>query len=426
VKCAVISVSTGKSLLAILFSGDLPATDRWRENCQSNAAGCETANAIDVSQCAGSIASKQFIWCDPLSAGLLPDPNGWIPACQLSVQLESSCWFDDHMDKTNGCFCTRQAMEFDWRYTSGDAQSKVVAVCFLCVASVSLGDRDVPFQSMSLEQEWFLAVVAAVHGGKLGGTGLRRGTMNKDSDDEKHPLDQDYSQVVEPKRRLVQLPEGNVLRVGVICFLVGLFSAVLTAALLGVFQGVRSLETVGSYVHQIAMVMILFGGVLMLLGFRLGRIKTKGSRRFQRWVQTWRSLLLLLAVNVIIGLVVPTLVDLLEDWFPPRLAAFILHLGMMLVTVIAAMGCLLHRGWWRGFCVGVLVASVAAYFHALNSVGISLGMYGSNRFGYGRALAESFWMMQCSGMMGASYAKIFDMKKSNAKADAVDESVDPV
>lgn len=55
----------------------------------------------------------------------------------------------------------------------------------------------------------------------------------------------------------------------------------------------------------------------------------------------------------------------------------------MLVTVIAAMGCLLHRGWWRGFCVGVLVATLYTHFHALDSMGISLGMYGRNRFGYG-------------------------------------------
>ena len=222
------------------------------------------------------------------------------------------------------------------------------------------------------------------------------------------------------------MPEGKLLGAGVICFLVGLFSVVATAALLGIFQGVRSLEATGSYVHQISMIMILVGGLLMLLGFRLNRVKTKRSHRFQRWGQRWRSLLILLAVNVIIGLVVPTLVDSLDDWFSPRSASLIIQLGLMLVTVIAAMGCLLHRGWWRGFCVGVLVATLASYFHALNSGGISLGMYGRNRFGYGRALAETFWMMQCSGMVGAIYAKRFDMEKSNPNADAVDEFVEPV
>jgi hypothetical protein len=35
-------------------------------------------------------------------------------------------------------------------------------------------------------------------------------------------------------------------------------------------------------------------------------------------------------------------------------------------------------------------------------------------------------MMQCSGMVGAIYAKRFDMEKSNPNADAVDESVEPV
>lgn len=271
-----------------------------------------------------------------------------------------------------------------------------------------------------------MAFVSAVHGDDLSETGLRRGIMNNDFDDDRHPLDQDYSQAVDPKRRLIRMPEGKVLGAGVICFLVGLFSVVATAAVLGIFQGVRSLETTGSYVHQIAMIMILVGGLLMLVGFRLGRIKSKRLHRFQQWVQGWRSLFILLAVNVIIGLVVPTLVDSLDDWFSPRSASLIIQLGLMLVTVIAAMGCVLHRGWWRGFCIGVLVATLASYFHALNSGGISLGMYGRNRYGYGRALAEAFWMMQCSGMVGAIYAKSFDMKKSKANADAVDESVEPV
>ena len=96
--------------------------------------------------------------------------------------------------------------------------------------------------------------------------------MNNDLDDDRHPLDQDYSQVVDTKRRLIRMPEGKVLGAGVICFLVGLFLAIATAALLGVFQGVRFLETTGNYVHQVAMIMILVGGLLMLVGFRLGRM----------------------------------------------------------------------------------------------------------------------------------------------------------
>ena len=89
-----------------------------------------------------------------------------------------------------------------------------------------------------------------------------RRTMDNDSDEDVHPLDQDYTQVVDTKRRLIQLPEGNVLRAGVICFVAGLFSAIVTALALGIFQGVRLLEMVGSYLHQGSMIMILVGGFL--------------------------------------------------------------------------------------------------------------------------------------------------------------------
>ncbi len=157
---AVIPASTGESLLVTLLAGNLCTIDRWRENFQSKAAGRRTANAIaasghemrfrpnsdDVvqgvwiaSDCRGNFASKQGNGCYPLSGGLLHDTTGLVPACKFSVQLESRCWFDDHLAKTVGCFCTRQATEFDWRYTSGETQSKEVVGCCLSVASGSLG-----------------------------------------------------------------------------------------------------------------------------------------------------------------------------------------------------------------------------------------------------------------------------------------------
>ena len=157
---AVIPASTGESLLVILLAGDLCTIDRWRENFQSRAAEGRTANAIAASgheirlgansdhvgqgvwiasDCRGNFASKQGNGCSPLSGGLLHDTPGLAPVCKFSVQVESRCWFDDLLAKTVGCFCTRQATEFDWRYTSGETQSKEVVGCCLSVASGSLG-----------------------------------------------------------------------------------------------------------------------------------------------------------------------------------------------------------------------------------------------------------------------------------------------
>ncbi|MGI9467070.1 MAG: hypothetical protein ACR2OA_08115, partial [Rubripirellula sp.] len=72
------------------------------------------------------------------------------------------------------------------------------------------------------------------------------GTVNDDSDDEVHPLDQDYTQTISSEKPKFRLPQGNVLRAGVLFFLLGLVSLLVTAALLGIFSGARSLEAGGS------------------------------------------------------------------------------------------------------------------------------------------------------------------------------------
>ena len=160
--------------------------------------------------------------------------------------------------------------------------------------------------------------------------------MTKEHDDDVHPLDQDYTQsdFSEERENRFRLPEGNVLRAGVICFLVGLVSLLVTAVLLGVFQGVRSLETTGSYVHQVSMIMILVGGVLMLLGFRLGRVNPNGVYRFQRW----RSILILLVVNVLVGWILPSVVGSLDEWMPQRLASLLTRPGGIPGVVLGCSG----------------------------------------------------------------------------------------
>ncbi|MAI32072.1 MAG: hypothetical protein CMM07_10425 [Rhodopirellula sp.] len=249
--------------------------------------------------------------------------------------------------------------------------------------------------------------------------------MTKEHDDDVHPLDQDYTQsdFSEERENRFRLPEGNVLRAGVICFLVGLVSLLVTAVLLGVFQGVRSLETTGSYVHQVSMIMILVGGVLMLLGFRLGRVNPNGVYRFQRW----RSILILLVVNVLVGWILPSVVGSLDEWMPQRLASLLIRFAGVFVAVIAAMGCLFHHGWWRGFCVGVFVATLDANFNIFNVMYGNLGLYGRSRGGYAdMVFAEMIWKMQFSGMVGAIYANVVALKNTNSNADAGDDTVKPI
>ena len=101
--------------------------------------------------------------------------------------------------------------------------------------------------------------------------------MSDSDDGEVHPLDQDYTQTISSEKRTFRVPQGNVLRAGVLFFLLGLVSLLVTAALLGIFSGARSLEAGGSVMHRVSGVLILVGGVLILIGYRIravnGRVR---------------------------------------------------------------------------------------------------------------------------------------------------------
>ena len=61
--------------------------------------------------------------------------------------------------------------------------------------------------------------------------------MSDSDDGEVHPLDQDYTQTIASEKRRFRVPQGNVLRAGVLFFLLGLVSLLVTAALFGIFSG---------------------------------------------------------------------------------------------------------------------------------------------------------------------------------------------
>ena len=77
VKKAVISASTGKSLLAILFSGDLLAIGRCRANYQSHSAGCEAANTLDSSECREIMLLSSVAGASHFQAACFVIPMAW-------------------------------------------------------------------------------------------------------------------------------------------------------------------------------------------------------------------------------------------------------------------------------------------------------------------------------------------------------------
>jgi hypothetical protein len=231
------------------------------------------------------------------------------------------------------------------------------------------------------------------------------------ADEEVHPLDQDYTDADSFGKSRFQMPDGSVLRGGIICFSVGLASLLVTAAVLGVFEGVRSLEVGGSYMHQFSMVMILVGGILILFGVRLRALGVR-RRDLSVWFRGLWKLGVLLLFNVLVWPLLYGLDVALEEWVHPRFAILIVRAGLTLLMVIAAMGVLLHQGWWRGFCVGVCAGIVSAILTGfLHSVLVPnafvSGYYFDDR------VFHCVWIGQLAGMVGAVYATVFERVKVN-------------
>ena len=260
------------------------------------------------------------------------------------------------------------------------------------------------------------------------------GTVNDDSDDEVHPLDQDYTQTISSEKPKFRLPQGNVLRAGVLFFLLGLVSLLVTAALLGIFSGARSLEAGGSVMHRVSGVLILVGGVLILIGYRIravnGRVRGRsvlgggGSVNARRWYRGWGQLGLLLLANVLCWPSMFVLRFFVGRLFSPSVAAWVLGAVMAAVVTCLAMGAILHRGWWRGYCAGLLMGFVSVFLweaFGLVFVGYS-PRYGAWEFDGGRLVL----MMQFSGMVGALYAMVYQSRKNRLRDRIDDAMVDVV
>ena len=89
-----------------------------------------------------------------------------------------------------------------------------------------------------------------------------------DNEADTHPLDRDYSQCVRIRREDVNY-DPKFRRVGVICFAAGLIMMFVAAVLLTNFDRIRPVETFGSALHRLGMIVGLIGGVAILAAYRL-------------------------------------------------------------------------------------------------------------------------------------------------------------
>ncbi|MGB0598759.1 MAG: hypothetical protein ACPGLY_18890 [Rubripirellula sp.] len=89
------------------------------------------------------------------------------------------------------------------------------------------------------------------------------------SDDEIHPLDRDYSVPLETtKKRSTSLSTWH--HVGFVTFAAGFATIIPAAIILNVFPGGWT-ETIGSFLHRLAMYIILIGGVLVVAAYQAPR-----------------------------------------------------------------------------------------------------------------------------------------------------------
>ncbi|MGB0597367.1 MAG: hypothetical protein ACPGLY_11815 [Rubripirellula sp.] len=237
-----------------------------------------------------------------------------------------------------------------------------------------------------------------------------------DPDYEVHPLDRDYSEVESVSRPRLKMPEGNVHRAGIFIFLTGFVTLLVTAGLLGIFRGSGPLETIGSYGHRLAMIMILGGGILILIGLRIRSMKLFKHRKGSGLTSRIAAVAILLAVNVVVLVVLYVAINL----FRINLNQSSLIVYSVINTVflaLMAMVAVYHRGVMRGFAIGVLTA---AFLGSNGFSEYSIYVYGGSRpsgaFFY---LSQRLLTLQFCGMLCACYAAFAERKR-----DSSDESAD--
>jgi hypothetical protein len=237
-----------------------------------------------------------------------------------------------------------------------------------------------------------------------------------------HPLDQDYSEPEVRKPKQFQLPDGRLLRAGIIIFVSGLFLLIVTANVLGVFRGVRAVEFGGGYVHQGAMLMILGGGVLILIGYRM-KLAGNMSRNSANWLGKWWKVMAFLAANAAAGPLLYAVGEILDHSLPREISRAAFGVFPTAIMVIAVMGCVVHRGWLRGYCIGLSIALLSL---SRENEGIetswsymmhSFRTYSRGRDGLfsGVPLFEIVLMIQFCGLLGVAYAMLFDKRSSDSR-----------
>jgi hypothetical protein len=238
-----------------------------------------------------------------------------------------------------------------------------------------------------------------------------------DPEYEIHPLDRDYSAPVSSPGDSTIPFDVKLRRVGFGVFGAGFGLVLVVAIVLGSFRGSGTIESVGSAVHRLAMVMILIGGVAVVIAYRLPHLQAArfrapdGLRGFPWNVAT--SYPTLVFWNILLLIAVPIAAQMLRPISTPRTHFLVVNAVLTITPALLATIGIWHRGLIRAYAIGVLVALLLNHFSNVLSL-VS---------GYGRGQRSFLFYNLCivliSGLLCAGYVGWLESANSK-KLDRID------
>lgn len=243
---------------------------------------------------------------------------------------------------------------------------------------------------------------------------------NKESDQQSveelydvHPLDRDYSSAGQAPRKSDIEFHPKLRFIGAAVFAAGLITIFLAAIVLGGVRGSGRIETFASNVHRLGMILILVGGIMIVVAYRIPHFATKSFRLPDgtiKWdlLQSYRALVMW---NVIGFLAIAIASRLYISLASPALYLFLLQAPLTIACAFMVTLSIWHRGIIRGYAIGVLTAIPASL--------IFLGVFGGRYWGgfgsYQTLLLGTVAIVLISGLACAGYVHLLESAQSAEK-----------
>lgn len=229
---------------------------------------------------------------------------------------------------------------------------------------------------------------------------------------EVHPLDRDYSEPAPKKTKRPLSGDGALVRIGAIGFGAG-FLVLLGAAIVvsnappgGVF------ETIGSYLHQFGMLIILGAGLSVLIAYRAPKIREMVRHGKFSAPAKGISFGSLLIVNLVVFVAVILFAYALTNAPSPYFVFLSLTSLLSLSAAWMVIMIIWHDGMLRGFAIGVLSGLVFnGIFGLIVANGPFYGVRGTV------LLATHLGLIQLSGLLCAAYVGVLEQSRRNAELE---------